>query len=242
MKFCIYLILPCAILLSAFTEQSVDVKPQDVLGRVQVFYEKLENIQPSGSKGFLFDMVMQINTAKPELGYNVPISSKLIFGNGFKMVLHDDVQVYQDTIETFMVVPREMMVIRAATPTGTMEKDLLNEFGQIPLKMLKTSSIVSLKKENSDANIYRLVLAVDENFMTVTGVSKLVFWYDMNNDKLLKTEANYVAGHKYKSAILSFHDINFKYRIKSTKAQSYVMKNGQLLPAYKEYSFIDNLE
>ncbi len=147
--------------------------------------------------------------------------------------------VYRDAKESITVVHPLRSIIRADMANQTPSTASMAEFAMVRQRILEEATLTEARATTWKGQpVQRIVMQMQEKVQKKTGVRQVVYFYHLNQKRVIRQEFDYLPGMSCEKQTLDIEQLNFhdKQTI-HTHAADYVFANNRPLPQYKQYSF-----
>lgn len=153
----------------------------------------------------------------------------------------DQVNIYTDQNETFMVLKAQKMVMASTTPKTIVNTGMSDEFLIFRTKFLRTCEIESYSMIDSVKGIQQVKLKLGKEMEGMLDIKSMTYKFDSKNKKVISTAIVYESSYKLKKMTITYRDFKPTVEYSFLKARKYVLNgNGSLLEKYKGYEFFDD--
>jgi hypothetical protein len=201
---------------------------------------------PENRKVYLFEYNVK-TILKDKTYQNGIITSdvRLIAGANYTEVFSRDMEVYQDEVQCFSVIPsRKIIYLSDSQLNKTPTAEDQQGFTGLQKVILERAKVTECKKvEDKEGRFDKEIhLELDPKLGKELKIDKVNFLIDSKKGKLYQTNIIYPTVHKFQSVLLTYKNIDFNYKGQAF-AKAYKNKflnaDGTLKPAFKGYKLVD---
>lgn len=225
-----------SILICIFFSQSVDCKID-----VEKAYDHIRKIGVSDA----LQMKYSVSMEEWDGGVTEELTSVVRKGQRVKMSTKD-LEVFQDA-EAMVAINREARSIFITKPqAANIRQDQFKAFTQAFDSLLNHVEMQSCElvciDQKLNVNHRKVSFGLDQKWTGLTGIRKIVYWLTDGDPRIIRIQMEYSTSSKLKSLDFNLLEANSEYAGGpfDNLAVSHVLdKNGNLLPAYKNYELMD---
>lgn len=153
----------------------------------------------------------------------------------------DQVDIYTDESETFMVLKTQKMVVASLSSKAVTNSMMSDNFLAFRNKFLKSCTVVSNTLIDSTKEIRQLKLTLNKDLEGLMDIKSITYKYDGKNKKVLSTTVLYENSYKLKKMTVTYLDFKEESTYTFQKSRKYVLSSkGKLLEKYKTYELMDD--
>lgn len=236
-----------ALLLTGFVPLESKLSSGDCIEELRAVVAKMAKLTvPEGDKAYYMHLTiikqMAQGSKDPNTNPDTNQEVELVISATQLHYTTKTVSVYKDQNDVFTIIHPLKQVIRSKGTAMNYSEQGVAGVSNAQLKMIEHCSVQRCVKVNKGGStLQELTLLADASFQKEAKVSTMRFLYDAQSNDLKEIETIYLKGHAMEREQLTIHNSNFNYQgilPKSIKTKLLNSK-GELLPAYKGYSLID---
>lgn len=154
-----------------------------------------------------------------------------------------EAEIYQDNINAFMVIPSKKIILCSDAPSSHDKEKRLLQLLQFQDTLLSKGQLshCETKMENG-RNILKATLILNESIQKSFKAKNIIYWYDLDKERIVKSTIEYTTAHEVKSKTTIFNnmDLSASFKMQRPAAEKIMTAKNHLLPKYKGYHLIDN--
>lgn len=153
------------------------------------------------------------------------------------------VSAYIDREDAFTVVHPQRTIYRSKGGNNALALQNTRAVAVLQDSLLRTSRVLGCRRTvELGKDVQEITLEPRESVRKATRISTIRFYYDPAAAQVVRVVNAYLPEHPVRQETVTYHAIDFgSKRDMSRSARARVMTgNGKLLPAYKNYTLIDN--
>lgn len=155
----------------------------------------------------------------------------------------DQVNIYTDKSESFMVIKAQKLIMGSMTPPNSMGSGFSDDFLGFKAKFMKTCEVQSCLLIDSLQGIKEVTLVINKENKEVLSINSMIYKYSTKDHKIISTIVNYSKPYKLKTMAIYYIDFQPISTYTFSKARKYILgSKGKLVENYKGYEFIDDRE
>lgn len=164
---------------------------------------------------------------------------KLYQGKGGMHFYADQVNIFADEKEMYMILPEQKVIIINLVEKKAPNQNM-DEFLKYKKKFLSNCEIESCKTIDSLKNVKQLKLKVKDGINDFLAIRSMSYKIDTQTSKVLATSVSYTKEYKLKKMDIKYIDYQALNHFSFGKARKKVLgSNGKLLAKYKGYEILD---
>lgn len=149
--------------------------------------------------------------------------------------------IFQDEKDVYMLLPIQKLIIINSTKKELYNKTLSDDFFELRKGFLDSCDVVKCESSVQNPFVKILELKVTKKVDESVQITKMIYEYNTQTEKIESTKIFYNTGFKVKSVVIIYKEINLQSDYKFGSSRRYVFeKNNRLLPKYKDYELVDN--
>ncbi len=153
------------------------------------------------------------------------------------------VAAYIDREDAFTVVHPQKAIYRSKGGKTALALQNTQSVAVLQDSLLRTSRVIGSRNVTvGGKSVQEITVEPRESVRKATKISTIRFYYDPVAEQLARVVNTYAAGHQVQRETITYHAIDFgnKRNLDRTALDRVMGGNGKLLPAYKNYTLIDN--
>lgn len=155
----------------------------------------------------------------------------------------DQVNIYTDKTESFMVIKGQKLIMGSTTPPNSMKSVFSDDFLSFKAKFMKSCEVQSCIVIDSLQGIKEVSLVISKENKEVLSINSMIYRYSIKENKIISTTVNYSKPYKLKTMTINYIDFQPISTYTFSKARKYILESkGKLVENYKGYEFIDDRE
>ncbi len=228
----------CFISIAAVSQQR-----SDCMARVQSYYDAFAKIgNPKGKKVYHFKLIMD-NAIKGDNGVKHNKANVSIFiGERNMNYFTDDVKIYQDEEDVFMVIKKHRTIIRSKSSLETDRDDKLKSLFSIQDSLLAHMEVIDCSEKIVDKDrLFIANLKFEEKINKVYQVKSIRMIFDDRSKQMKSVYVKYLPGQPnvFSKQQVAKIDLNSSKRFQKRAKDIFYSSNGTIKPAYAGYKIID---
>jgi len=174
----------------------------------------------------------------------VDMNVKILLSKDQMHTLTNDIEIYQDNRDAFMVIHSKKMVMWATSTIRTDKKQKLKELSALRdtlFDLCDATACIGVKNRKGEGR-NKLTLRARELARKAFHVSTLQYLYEPQSGKIEQVVISYLPSYEVKRMTTTYKEINFNFKAKINKSviSKILNKNNQLLLKYNGYQLVDN--
>lgn len=226
--------------------QKQNGRDESCYGRLMGYISAQHEIEkPKGNTVYYNEV--QILNIKGEKNADIPpVIDVKTFITASRMIQQSNVTtLYLDTLETFVVYPKEKVIIRAKSPKVDPELVDKIQFSTIQKAVLDSCTFNGCYTIDEDKINYTLYdFTASERLKEAKGITLINYYLNNKTNQLDKMVVSFQPSDAIKRQVYLYkkQDLNYK-KVKVYPIRSYLFDaSGNLLPVYRDFRYIDNFE
>jgi hypothetical protein len=153
----------------------------------------------------------------------------------------DQASIYQDEDEAIVLLKDQKVIIVSSFNKALMNKQADDEFMLMRKDFLKNCEVLNCSKGDEKNDLKILELKVVKNDNSGIKISKMIYKYNVVEQKIIETRVFFNKEYKLKEMTIKYNSSETKndYKFEPT-TRYFFSKNNKLLPKYKGYELVDN--
>ena len=199
---------------------------------------------PEGKKVHYYHINFQTVPADNKTYSNTSVNVKIYMSAEQVHYLSDEVLVYQDRKDAFMVAKKQGIIVRSESGLNNDNQEFLENFQVFTDSVFITSKTVGCRETINDKKEKLLIVTLEmsKEACGALNVTRITYQVNKTRNKIEKVTMYYVKGHKYKKTVLVHleTDLNAKRKMNIPVVNYLYDSNGKLYNKFKNYRYIDN--
>lgn len=212
--------------------------------KIRKYYDEMAKVRFPEEKEvyfFHFNNNTEIFNGQSITRNNVDV--KVYMGKDQMHHITNDIEIYQDREDAFMIVKSRKMIVRTESSLKVDKEARLNEilnFQDSLFRHMEMRNCEEVEGKN-DKKFLVADMILDSLTNSYHGMRNIRFTYDIDEKAVKRVKFDYLPGLKYKSLTQTIieMDFNCKRKLNTPLKELFFSSNGRLKPEYAGYRYVN---
>ena len=237
-------LITVVILILALQNIGFAQKKSKCFEKIQDYYDDMAKIGfPEGKKIYYFHYRNDSEIYDQQIVTRNKVHVHVYMSNDQMHNISDDIEIYQDQEDAFMVIKKRKMLIHSESSLKIDKHERLNEILSFQDSLFRHMELKNCTEvKGKDDKKYLIVdMKLDSLTNIVHRMRNIRFTYNLDEKSIKRVKFDYLPGQKMKSLTQTIveMDLNHSRKMNKPVMELFFTSGGKLKPEYAGYRYID---